>query len=104
MINYYTFAKYMDIARQDTEYMEKVSDITKSDFLFENIQSPGAILDLLAAIFQDKDDWIGYYVYGLNWGKDYSPERVQMETGECVTLSTYEDLFNLLSESVSQSK
>jgi hypothetical protein len=54
-------------------------------------------ITLLEDYFQDKSEWIGYWIYELNYGRDYKPGMITID-GNDFKLKTEEDLYNLLME------
>ena len=58
-----------------------------------------SILQFLKEVFEDEDDWIGYWIYELEMGnrKDLG---CFYKTGESIKLDTIEDLFNFLLENM----
>lgn len=55
--------------------------------------------EMLTEVFADKSDWIGYYVYELDWGKGYKPGCIK-SNGKNVKLKTLDDLWSILHEKV----
>lgn len=53
-------------------------------------------LRLLKMIFNDTTDWIGYYIYELDFGEAYYDGAVTNPDGSTIKLETYEDLYELL--------
>ena len=53
------------------------------------------LFNTLKIIFEDKNDWIGYYVYELDWGKNWKKGTIT-EKGKDVKLKTTSDLYNIL--------
>ena len=54
------------------------------------------VINLLQEIMKDKEnDWIGYYIYELDFGKEYKDGMVE-ENNTIIKLKTYTDLYNLL--------
>ena len=98
-IPFHKFKKYMNAVKRDYEYMDQISNVTRSDFLYENFGGPSHVLDILSDIFHDgENDNIGYFVFELDWGKNYEPGMVLDKDGIIVPLATLEDLYALLVE------
>lgn len=80
------------------EFFRKRSDV--EGYLFQ----PDCILDvinLLHFIFgdADKEEWIDYYCFELDFGKNWKTGMVTwIDTGEDIKLETPEDLYELLME------
>lgn len=57
------------------------------------------ILSLLEDMMNDQDSqWIAYWVYGLDCGRDWKPGKVIDENDRDIKLSSAEDLWNFLIE------
>ena|SRR5208282_5826710 len=56
------------------------------------------ILDILKQGFSDnnKDSWIDYYIYDLDFGKKYKAGCITDKDGNDITLNNHNDLWNLL--------
>lgn len=54
------------------------------------------ILDYLNYAFGDKNDWIGYYICELDYGKEWEPGFVTDQDGSDIKLQTIEELYALL--------
>lgn len=59
-------------------------------------------LKLLHKIFEkaDKDDWIDYFVYELNFGKNYEDGCVKDKNGSHIAMSNAEELYDFLLKEV----
>lgn len=61
----------------------------------------GRISTLIGKIYEEvmndkQSDWIGYYVYELDWGTKYKAGMVKSKEGKNIKLKTLEDLWNIL--------
>lgn len=54
------------------------------------------ILDYLNYAFGDENDWIGYYVCELDYGKEWKPGFVTDQDGSDIKLQTIKELYTLL--------
>lgn len=54
--------------------------------------------NLLKELVNDQYDYIGYYLWELNFGHDYEDGMITSETGENIRLSNPEELYNLIAE------
>ena len=91
------FKKYMDIIIHDyktADAIYKASDRTLDTY--EIFQSIGGLTDLLSIIFHDESDWIGYFIWELDCGADYSPGMVMDEQDVPVSLESLTDLYEVL--------
>ena len=70
------------------------------DFMGFSLTQHGAIIDsLLKLAMEDECDWIGYYMYELDWGNKYKRGSVK-ENNKNIPLKTIEDLYNMLTKGV----
>lgn len=93
------FEKYMNSIKRVYDYENKLNDFLKQNVEDGYLYQPNCIetaIDLLSLHFGDTDDWIGYYVFDLDFGKSYEPGWVRSKVGEDIPLFTVEDLYNLL--------
>lgn len=59
-----------------------------------------AIMKLLHYIFgeKDKNEWISYFCFELNFGRKYKEGSVLDENGKNIPLETVDDLYDILTE------
>jgi hypothetical protein len=56
------------------------------------------ILNVLKTVMDDKEnDWIGYYIYEIEWGQKYKDGYVE-QNNKNIKLKTFEDLYNILTK------
>lgn len=55
-------------------------------------------VELLSYIFDDKGEWISYFMYELDYGKKYEDGCITDENGNNIRLSNTKELYNLLLE------
>lgn len=63
---------------------------------YDNSFITNQIIKILQITFKDKSKWVEYFIYDLNFGKDYKPGMVTEKDGENIELSTSENLYDLL--------
>lgn len=64
--------------------------------LYDNSTLSDALIDVLRAIMDDKDNWINYFIYELDFGAKNDKLKAWDKDGNNIPLSTPEDLYNLL--------
>ena len=85
-----------------TDEMNELFDKYKCD---GNIYPPvctETVIDLLEFIFDDKDEWIGYWAGELDFGERYEDGDVRSSDGSIIPLKTTEDLYNLLVKNIKE--
>ena len=56
------------------------------------------VVRLLEVIFNDKGEWIQYFLYELNWGEKYKDGCITDIDGSFIKLRTIEELYNFLAK------
>lgn len=80
----------------DRDNLNKAFRKFDPDFNFVTFSRYESIItNMLKNEFVDKDDWIEYYIYELNYGNKYKKGMVT-DKGKNIKLKTPSDLFNLL--------
>lgn len=98
MISKKNFIKYIDDLKQLDYIYEEINKSAKKLQMFEiyNVEYENLILDILEDAFDDdKNHWIGYYVYELNYGELWEVNMVT-DGGVDVPLKNASDLYDLL--------
>ena len=54
------------------------------------------VVRLLETIFNDKGEWIQYFLYELDWGKKYEDGCITDTDGSFIKLSTIDELYVFL--------
>lgn len=90
---------------RDIERIHKAFRILDPDFGgFRIGRFETAMLDLLKSAMGDEHDWIAYWVYDLDWGKNWKPQSVTEKDGSSVRMKTAEDLYKYLIKNKNQNK
>lgn len=50
----------------------------------------------------DKDDWISYYCWELDFGREWEPGMITAKNGDDIKLETPDDLYDLLMENLNR--
>ena len=102
MFNKSKVKKYLIETRKMLKLEERLdsvlNDISPDFGGYHNEIANDLIIDMLRDITHDESDWIGYYIYELDWGEKYKDGMITDEFGSIVPLRTYDDLINLLEE------
>lgn len=99
------FVKVIDKLKAANDLQNKIQDLMYEaddniDHDFMNaaslmINHEDSVVQLLQVIMNDKDDDIPYFIYELDYGRDYIPGCYTIY-GENVDISTAEKLYDLL--------
>ena len=87
-----------------TDEMNELFDKYKTD---GNIYPPmctKTVTDLLEFIFNDKDQWINYWIWELEFGERFEDGDAKDADGSNIPLKTMENLYNLLVKNMEESK
>jgi len=84
--------------RRDGENLNKALRRFSPDFncLYFSKQED-LIIDCLKELMGDENDWIGYWLYELNYGKEVKKDSVSIK-GKNIPIKTIKDLYNLLTK------
>ena len=102
-----SFCKVMDNYKSMFNFTDEMNDLFDKYKMDGNIYPPmctETVIDLLEFIFNDKNQWISYWIFELDFGKDYEDGYVKDEHGEVIPLKTTEDLYDLLVRNMKESK
>ena len=81
----------------DAKYIFNKSE-TKEVFHFYFPTGADNIIELLAMLTNDKNEWIDYWIYELDFGKKANEYECKDYNGKIIPLNTIEDLWNLLND------
>lgn len=99
MISKDTFVKIMTRLEDLDKKMDNVDTALKalsSDFCgFYLPEVYDISIELLKHIFKDKEDWIGYFVFELNWLHDHTLGSVSVD-GNDIDLSDWDKVYDFL--------
>jgi len=99
LLSYKFFAECIAAIKNQYKKEEEIYKVLGGmDFDAFNLPS-SMLMRTLGLLFDDKSDWIGYYVHELNFGKKYTDGTItETVNGKKINikLKTTQDLFNLL--------
>lgn len=102
-----SFCKVMDNYRFMFDFTDEMNDLFDKYKMDGNIFPPlctGTVIDLLEFIFDDKNQWISYWAWELDFGTNYEDGYVKDSDGGIIPLRTVEDLYDLLVKNMEESK
>lgn len=94
-----SFCKVMDNYKSMFDFTDEMNELFDKYKMDGNIFPPlctETVIDLLEFIFNDKNQWISYWVWELEFGKRYEDVDVEGSDGCIILLKTTEDLYDLL--------
>ena len=103
---YQKFEKYINNLDAMSRFQDGVSECTaelrkKNTGIDVELFLPsldGDVVELLALITGDNDDWISYFVYEMDFGRNYKDGMITDKDGAIVRLATPRDLWRLLTK------
>lgn len=103
-LNKEDFVKAIKDVESVYKYQEGLNNFFRKNNVEGYIFQPDCtvtVLRLLHMIFieNDKDAWIEYFCFELNFGKKWEPGIIRDENGLDIKLQTPEDLYDLLQQS-----
>ena len=102
-----SFCRVMDNYKSMWNFTDEMNDLFDKYKMDGNIFPPlctETVIDLLEFIFDDKNQWIRYWVLELDFGKYYEDGDIKYDDGEVIQLKTVEDLYDLLVRNREESK
>jgi len=97
MISLDEFTIHINKVQKHSILNNKLSDILMSEggILDYGDDLVSSIISLLETIFRDKSEWIGYWLWELDFGSKYEEGTVTIDH-ENVPMESIEDLYNVL--------
>lgn len=97
------FNEIMESVKNTYKYQEGLNDYFSKNGVDGYIYQPDCVdttMKLLHNIFgeKDKNEWISYFCFELDFGKKYKDGSIKDEFGKDITLATFDDLYTLLTE------
>lgn len=97
------FNEIMESVESTYKYQEGLNDYFSKNGVDGYIYQPDCVdttMKLLHNIFgeKDKNEWISYFCFELDFGKKYKKGSIKDEFGKDITLATFDDLYTLLTE------
>lgn len=100
MISKEKFIGYMESYRELTDIEEILNSAVKlfcpdfNNFYLDKHSS--LILNMLKDLVDDTYDYIDYYIYELNWGKNGTNCITETDTGKKYSLTNYDELYEYI--------
>ena len=97
MLSRTLFKEYIEELVEYNRICSKLDDVSNGGItLYEISDLEAVVVALLQYTTRDKNDWIPYWLYELDYGVDYRPGKVTAEDGTNIPLATPDDLYDLL--------
>lgn len=102
-----SFCEVMDNYRSMFDFTDEMNEVFKKYNCDGEVFPPmctETVIDLLEFIFNDKNQWISYWIFELEFGERYEDGDIKNGNGEVIPLKTTEDLYDLLVRNMKESK
>ena len=108
-MDYETFESIMTEIKEVNDFQDHLMSICKdfnrnnhsgseADFYLPDLSC--TCVKLLEQIFDDKYDWISYYMWELDFGRAYKDGMITRKDGSNIRLESFRDLYDLLIENM----
>ena len=86
--------------RHDSKCSDAFKVILPEDYItsYKNSFLHNQLVNLIEKLTNDRMGWIDYYIYELDYGKEYEDGMVKNKDGNNISLKTPTDLWNLLND------
>ena len=88
--------RYIESEKKFNNFAQAVEEYFTDTYIMAPKDSE-LVLDILRTVMGDDEDWISYWMYELDCGREWKPYMVT-KNGEDIPLRTMEDLWNLLNK------
>lgn len=95
ILPYEEFEHTINALRDNIDQLDKVAEVLDCANIF-NLSASDQVTDLLTYIFDDKDEWISYWVYERDFGRNWYEGCAQEKDGSNIDLSTTKRLYDFL--------
>jgi len=100
MITKDNFIRFISAIKTQHERDVKFSDAMKEAFIdfqgwYNNEEVLSVIEEYLIDIFNDKGEWIPYFIYDLDFGKEWTKDCCSSD-GKSIDISTVDKLYDFL--------
>ncbi len=81
MISKEKFIEYMNELQELNDTYDAINEVAKELEMFSlySIEYEAIILDILKTVFKDKNDWIGYFIFELDFGRKYEDGMIEFD-------------------------
>lgn len=96
MMNFEMFKRVIDQIEANEAHDDRITEaLGVEGFTTVFHESNETLVAVLEEVMGDVEEWITYYLWELNYGRDYKPGHVTLN-GVDTPLANVQDLYNLL--------
>lgn len=104
MINKENFVKYIHKIENLHHIEENINKATNGlDWFISFAEHEQLMIDILEDVFDDKNEWISYFIYELDFGKKWRNGTITFN-GEDIPMSTARGLYDVLVKNMEYSR
>lgn len=107
VLSFESFKSYLDSIRNLWSFEDEMNTVIRTHGGDDCSIWPSGwtdILSLLEFIFNDKEEWISYWIYELDWGKEYEDGSILNKNGSVIKLETEKELYDFLLKNMEDCK
>lgn len=94
------FVDYIEFIKERDEKMEQINNLFTDEFedsiFYPYFKYEAKFVNLLKTVMHDDGDWIDYFIYERDYGKDLKLGDVTESDGTPIPMSTAEELYDFL--------
>lgn len=94
------FVDYIDFIKERDEKMEQINNLFTEEFedsvFYPYFKYEAKLVGLLKTVMRDKGEWIDYFIYERDYGRDLKFGDVMDSDGTPIPMSTAEELYDFL--------
>lgn len=106
MIPYKAFSNAIKGIKNYNRKMDRLSDALEVEGII-NDTTVGGFIDFMEAVFNDKSEWISYWIYELDYGRKYTEGSITIEENgvkRTVPLKTTKHLYKVLVDNMKEAE
>ena len=96
MIKEATYLEFYECMEELRAAMDFYEGLARLGIQLDYVPLENTYVKNLQRLVNDKNEWISYYIYERDWGKEEGDCVFEQETGEPIPFKTLEDLWNLI--------
>lgn len=96
MISFDKFEYYINTIKRESDFVDSLTEALQTEILLEKLNCQCLAIELIGDAFHDTNDWLGYWIFELNFGSDYTDGCVTEADGALIPLHTTRELYDFL--------
>ena len=96
MISFDKFEYYINTIKRESDFVDSLTEALQTEILLKKLNCQCLAIELISDMFHDTNDWLGYWIFELNFGSDYTDGCVTEADGALIPLRTTRELYDFL--------